>query len=75
MNNHGGRASAQAAWPRNIRARSFFFFFFFFFFFLGASYISPALGGAPRNTYYAPVSYKLDHVAALFMTPKGVKAV
>jgi len=61
-------ARAHAAWLRNIRAYSFFFFF-------GASYISPALGGAPRNTYYASVSYKLDHVAALFMTPKGVKAV
>lgn len=30
---------------------------------------------APHNTYYASVSYKLDHVAALFMIPKGVKAV
>lgn len=29
----------------------------------------------PHNTYYASVSYKLDHVAALFMIPKGVKAV
>jgi len=62
MNSHGGGAR-----ERGISARSFFFF--------GASYISPALGGAPRNTYYASVSYKLDHVAALFMTPKGVKAV
>lgn len=30
---------------------------------------------APHNTYYASVSYKLDHVAALFMIPKGGRAV
>lgn len=43
--------------------------------FFAMLHITTSRQRAPHNTYYASVSYKLDHVAALFMIPKGVKAV
>lgn len=43
--------------------------------FFAVLHITTSRRRAPHNTYYASVSYKLDHVAALFMIPKGVKAV